>query len=138
MGLALGGLASTDGARAWPVFERGFREFGLPRAILSDNGPPFVAPRGLRGLSRLSVWWLRLGIQPIRTEPASPEYPDPFRILPVNGPGSLYIDGENQHLSGALAGERIGMEETDDGIWTLYFCKERLARYDERTRTIER
>ena len=42
------------------------------------------------------------------------------------------------YLSTALACERVGMEETDDGLWTLYFCKERLARYDERARTIER
>jgi putative transposase len=41
--------------------------------MLADNGPPFVAPRRLRGLSMLSVWWIRLGIRPLRTEPASPE-----------------------------------------------------------------
>jgi hypothetical protein len=40
--------------------------------VLLDNGPPFVAPRGLRGLSTLSVWWIRLGIRPLRTEPAHP------------------------------------------------------------------
>ena len=43
MCLALDGLGSPDGGRAGPVFERAFREFGLPRAILSDNGAPFAA-----------------------------------------------------------------------------------------------
>jgi transposase InsO family protein len=207
--VALDGLGSTDGERARPVFERAFREFGLPRAILSDNGAPFAAARGLRGLTKLSVWWLKLGIHPLRTEPASPEqngaherfhrtlkaetakppagnrnaqqrrfnrfrkvynderphealqlatpasryrpsdrpcpaylpepeYPNHFQTFFVNAQGTLYVDGELKHLSNALAGERVGMEETDDGIWTIYFFKERLARYDERARVIQR
>ena len=40
--------------------ERVFREYGLPRAIRSDNGPPFASV-GVTGLSRLSVWWLEAG-----------------------------------------------------------------------------
>jgi putative transposase len=52
--------------------ERVFREYGLPRAIRSDNGPPF-ASSGVTGLSRLSVWWLKLGIMPERIEPGRPE-----------------------------------------------------------------
>jgi hypothetical protein len=59
--------------RARPVFERVFREAGLPLAISTDDGPTFAAPRDLRGWSVLSVWWIRLGIRPLRTEPASPE-----------------------------------------------------------------
>jgi hypothetical protein len=58
--------------------------------------------------------------------------------FPVNSHGAIYVDGELKYLSSALAGQRVGMEETDDGDWTIYFCNERLARYDERTRTIER
>lgn len=46
-----------------------FRECGLPRAIRTDNGVPF-ARRGLHGLSQLNVWWIRLGIQHQRIEPA--------------------------------------------------------------------
>ena len=49
-----------------------FREFGLPRAIRSDNGTPF-ASSGLGGLTQLSVWWVRLGIRLERIEPAHPE-----------------------------------------------------------------
>ena len=52
--------------------ERVFREYGLPRAIRSDNGAPFAAS-GVTGLSRLSVWWLKLGIMPERIEPGRPE-----------------------------------------------------------------
>jgi transposase InsO family protein len=54
------------------VFEAAFREYGLPTAIRTDNGTPF-ASRGLAGLSRLSVWWLRLGIQPERIKPGKPQ-----------------------------------------------------------------
>ncbi len=54
------------------VFEAAFREYGLPLAIRTDNGPPF-ASRGVGGLSRLSVWWIRLGIQPERIKPGKPQ-----------------------------------------------------------------
>ena len=53
-------------------FERVFAEYGLPRVIRTDNGTPF-ASRGLGGLSRLSYWWIRLGIAPERIEPGHPE-----------------------------------------------------------------
>jgi transposase InsO family protein len=54
------------------VFESAFREFGLPDAIRTDNGAPFstLAPGGL---SRLAVWWIRLGIRPERIQPGRPE-----------------------------------------------------------------
>lgn len=53
-------------------FERAFAEFGLPDRIRSDNGRPFVST-GLAGLSRLNVWWLRLGIGLERIAPGHPE-----------------------------------------------------------------
>ena len=53
-------------------FERVFREYGLPEVIRTDNGTPF-ASFGLGGLSRLSYWWIRLGIHPERIEPGHPE-----------------------------------------------------------------
>ncbi len=62
----------VDGAQARLVFERLFAENGLPLAIRTDNGPPF-AGQGLFGLSRLSVWWLKLGIVAERIEPAKPQ-----------------------------------------------------------------
>lgn len=58
---------------AFRGFERLFRERGLPLAIRSDNGVPFAAPNGLFGLSKLSVWWLRLGISIERIKPGKPQ-----------------------------------------------------------------
>jgi len=55
-----------------PQFERAFAEYGLPARIRSDNGGPF-ASTGLAGLSRLAVWWIRLGIIPERITPGHPE-----------------------------------------------------------------
>lgn len=60
----------TDETR--PIFERLFREVGLPAAIQSDNGVPFCSV-GIRGLSALNIWWIRLGIRHVRIEPGHPE-----------------------------------------------------------------
>ena len=65
-------VAHTDGPHVRQVFEAAFREFGLPEAIRTDNGPPFSS-RALCGLSRLAVWWIRLGIRPERIDPGCPE-----------------------------------------------------------------
>ena len=54
------------------ILEATFREFGVPLAIRTDNGTPF-AGRGIFGLSRLSVWFLKLGIIPERIEPGKPQ-----------------------------------------------------------------
>jgi len=53
-------------------FEWAFRKYGLPASIRTDNGTPF-AGRGITGLSRLSTWWIRLGIRPERIECGKPE-----------------------------------------------------------------
>jgi len=58
------------GVRPW--FERTFRTYGLPRALRTDNGPPF-ATTGAGRLSHLAVWWLKLGIQLDRIDPGHPE-----------------------------------------------------------------
>jgi transposase InsO family protein len=65
------GLTLMDEHRVRPIFESAFCEYGLPIAIRTDNGPPFatVAPGGL---SRLAIWWIKLGIRPERIAPASP------------------------------------------------------------------
>ena len=57
------GVPSTRADLAFTVFERAFKDFGLPHAIRTDNGTPFASGNSLFGLTRLSVWWLRLGIQ---------------------------------------------------------------------------
>ena len=66
-------LSTTKEVYAFSVFERAFKDFGLPTAIRTDNGVPFSSPNALYGLSRLSVWWLRLGINIERIKPGHPE-----------------------------------------------------------------
>src|ERR1043165_9268980 len=66
-------LESTREELAFRAFERLFKERGLPRAIRSDNGVPFASPHGLFQLSKLSVWWLRLGISIERIRPGHPQ-----------------------------------------------------------------
>ena len=66
-------LGTTKEAYAFNVFERAFRDYGLPKAIRTDNGVPFASGNALYGLSKLSVWWLRLGINIERIKPGHPE-----------------------------------------------------------------
>src|SRR6266511_2553859 len=65
-------LSTTQETYAFTVFERTFKEFGLPKAIRTDNGVPFASPHALFGLSKLAVWWLRLGIHLERIKPGHP------------------------------------------------------------------
>ena len=71
--LACEALESVRETDSFDVFERTFKEYGLPKAIRTDNGVPFSSPRGLFGMSRLSVWWLRLGIAVERIKPGNPQ-----------------------------------------------------------------
>ena len=71
--LACDALATTQERYAFTVFERAFKDFGLPAAIRTDNGVPFASGHSLFGLSKLSVWWLRLGIRIERIKPGHPE-----------------------------------------------------------------
>lgn len=69
-------VEAEESTREDPViaaFERLFRERGLPDAIRTDNGLPFASPNGLFNLSKLSVWWLRLGIAIERIQPGHPQ-----------------------------------------------------------------
>lgn len=65
-------VEKTDGPHVRGVMDATFRRYGLPPGILSDNGPPF-ASRAPGGLTRLSMWWLHLGIRHERIEPGRPE-----------------------------------------------------------------
>jgi putative transposase len=181
---------------------RAFREYGLPERMGSDNGSPFGST-GLRRLSRLAVWWMRLGIRIARIRPGHPEdngsheqfhhvlkaqtarppatslrgqqqrfagfrreyneerpheahgqqpparfyvaSPRPFpRRLPVMeyaghlevrrvfSNGCVKWHRQVVYLTEVLAGEDVGWEETDDGLWSLYFGPLLLGRFDER------
>lgn len=70
--LCCDGHESVEQYGALRAFDRLFREHGLPRSIRTDNGTPF-ATQAIRGLSRLSVWWIKLGIVPDRIEPGRPQ-----------------------------------------------------------------
>jgi putative transposase len=66
-------LGSTQESLAFTVFERAFKDFGLPQSIRTDNGIPFASRSAFFGLSKLSVWWLRLGIGIERIKPGNPQ-----------------------------------------------------------------
>ena len=97
-------IVTPTSAEVRPCFERTFEEYGLPHAIRSDNGPPF-ASTGPGRLTRLSVWWLKLGIVLDRIDPGHPEQ---------NG------RQERFHLT-------LQQEAGEPPAWTL---EEQQARYD--------
>lgn len=125
--LACEGLESVKEIGAFPVFEQTFKEFGLPTAIRTDNGVPFSSPQALFGLSRLSIWWLRLGISIERIKPGHPEQngrhermhltlkneatkPASYNFLQQQGRFDEFIEGYNnerphQALNGMYPGE---------------------------------
>ncbi len=70
--LSCHGLPSVAQVAARAQFERLFHEYGLPEAIRSDNGTPF-ATQAICGLSQLSVWWIKLGVDHQRIDPGQPQ-----------------------------------------------------------------
>lgn len=71
--LGCAGLGCESTLESQRVFERVFKRYGLPERIRTDNGVPFRTPAAPAGISRLVVWWLKLGIWPERTQPGHPE-----------------------------------------------------------------
>jgi len=194
-------LGSVRTVETQPVFERLFREVGLPAAIQSDNDTPFCSV-GLQGLSALNVWWIRLGIRHVRSQPSHPEqngahermhrtlkaestrppalarrgqqrkfdafrhtynherphealaqrpparlwqpsareypdslpkpdYPGHHLVRLVGSAGTIGFRGRQLFLSRALNDEHVGLEETADGIWSVYFCHLLLGKFSE-------
>ena len=70
--LACDGFAAPQLRPTMHSFERLFRTYGLPRAIRTDNGAPFVT-QAIHGLSRLNVYWMKLGIVHQRSRPGCPQ-----------------------------------------------------------------
>lgn len=64
-------VEKTDTEAVRSISEAAFREYGLPLAVRTGNGPPF-ASRGIGGLSRLCLYWMKLGIVPERIQPGHP------------------------------------------------------------------
>lgn len=203
-------LLSTTHELAQPVFERLFREFGLPEVMRTDNGTPF-ATQAIARISKLTVWWIKLGIRHETIEPSHPEqngrhermhrtlkaeatrppgahcaaqqrlfnrfrteyneerphealgqktpasfyapsprpfpdrlptveYPAHFEIRKVSRNGGIRWKhsssvGPNNgwlFISQVLNDEYVGLEEVDDGIWSVYFGDVLIGRFDER------
>jgi transposase InsO family protein len=66
-------MPSTQMAVTKATFERVFREYGVPRQIISDNGTPFCSANSLGGLTQLSRWWIEVGVLPVRIAPGRPD-----------------------------------------------------------------
>jgi len=195
-------LTGTSVAEARPVFERVFREFGLPDVFRSDNGAPF-ASSGLTKLTALSVWWIRLGIRPETTRrrhpedngsheqthrilkaqtarpPAwdrseqqrrfdefrleyneerphegignrcpeelyqpsprrypeylpEPDYPGHYEVRQVQTSGQISWKGKMIFISEALAQQRVGLTEIEEGTWRVYFGMVEVGVMDEK------
>lgn len=200
------GLESVKGAGVKPLLERLFREVGLPEAIRTDNGIPFVST-AMHGLCALPVWWMKLGIVHQRIHPSSPqengqhermhrdlkrettrppehtmrkqqkrfdafcdrynreqpheslggrvpddawppsprpyperlkgpEYPGHMEVRKVSRYGAIRLHRKQLFISVALAGEEIGLEEVDDGVWNIVFYTTLIGRIDEDSGTI--
>jgi hypothetical protein len=93
-------------------FERLFRRHGLPGAIRSDNGAPFASATGILGLSRLSAWWVALGIDLERGRPACPQ--------DNGGHERLHLD-----VARELSGERPLEQQAAFDEWRQSFNVER-------------
>lgn len=189
------------------AFVQLFKEYGLPGAIRSDNGVPFASPNGLYNLSRLSVWWLRLGIAIERIKPGQPQqngrhermhltrknettkpagqnslqqqarfddfikefneqrphealgmktpaevyrhshrpyqglpeltYPFHDKDLMVTSCGRICMHRKKINLSTVMAGQRVGINEVDDGIWLVSFMHYDLGYIDLEQRTLQ-
>lgn len=66
-------FSSTAEDPCYSAFEQAFKEYGMPAAIRSDNGVPFASGNSLWGLTKLSIWWIRLGIKIERITPGNPQ-----------------------------------------------------------------
>lgn len=200
--LACQRLAGTQLEPTKKIFEALFQEYGMPWRIRTDNGVPF-ASNSPGGLTRLSVWWIRLGIMPERIDRGKPqqngrhermhrtlkaataippaqtaqlqqeafdvfrhqynnerpheslgqvppasryspsprqmpeklpelEYPGHFRIALVHDNGIIQHQGHRVYIAGLLKGEKVGVEETADGIYDVYFGPLWLGRFEMR------
>lgn len=199
--LACEGQESTKEPFAFAVFERAFKEFGLPHAIRTDNGLPFASPNALYGLSKLSVWWLRLGIRIERIKPGNPQqngrhermhltlkkettkppafnllqqqdkfdqfveiynHERPHQAIAMKYPAELYTPSpriytglpevdypfadktvtitqcgricmgrKKINVTSVLAGQNVGITQTDNQIWLVTFMNYDLGYFDE-------
>ena len=202
---AVEAMTINSGKQAKVVFERVFREWGLPDQILSDNGAPFCVSKSIGGISELSRWWTRLGIRHARIQPGRPqqngihermhrtlkqattrpaertlkaqqrrfnsfmaefnhvrphqglgqkrpatvvqrykreyperlpqiEYPDSFMVRRVRSNGFIKWHGDQVFVGEVLIGEPVGLVQTDEETWQLFFGNRHLADWSDRKR----
>jgi transposase InsO family protein len=112
-------LESNREELALRAFDRLFRERGLPQAIRSDNGVPFASPQALFQLSKLSVWWLRLGITIERIRPGHPQQ-----------------NGRHERMHLTLKKEATRPAGIENGIWLVSFMDYDLGYVDLQERTL--
>ena len=181
-------------------FKLVFQEYGLPAVIRTDNGSQFFSPHGI---SKLSIWWIKLGIKPEQIARGRPQqngchermhrtlkedaidprkydfheqqlrfnkfkevfndvrpheginnnvpgelynssnkrypkkikaydYPSHFELRTIKKMGAFSLNDKHWFVSHGLAYERIGLEQVDEGIWSLYFRQYKLGILDER------
>lgn len=200
------GRDTTSYEEAKSTFERVFREYGVPEYILTDNGNPFSCSRSLGGLSRLAVWWIKVGCIPLTIHKGAPwengshermhkdlkewvrlhgapsksllqrtldQFREEFncvrphdtlqgrrpaerlkpckgrvprKLLPVEYPLNYEVRSVHQScikwhsqevfIGHALSGERVGLKEIADGVWSVYFSTIEIGRFDERTKKV--
>lgn len=200
-------VEKSDGPHVRAVMEAVFREYGLPDAIRTDNGPPFASPAPA-GLSRLSMWWLQLGIRHERIDPGCPqqngrhermhltlqqdtadppartrrrqqqvfvefermyneerphealnwhtpaefysascrqyparlrelEYPPGVHLRRISQQGSLKWHTERTFISEVLARQTVGLLETDEELFEVYYGPLLIGWFDGRTHVFE-
>jgi transposase InsO family protein len=104
--LAVRLLDSTKGAAVRKVFEQLFQRFGLPKAIQCDNGSPFVSVASRGGLTRLSAWWVSLGIQLVRSRPGCPQDNGAHERMHADMSGDLQASPADSRLKQQRACDR--------------------------------
>lgn len=104
-------LESIKTAGAISSFREAFEEYGLPNAIRSDNGVPFSAPNAILGLSHLSVWWLRLGINIERIRPGCPQ---------ENGQHERMHRTLKEEIKGKIKSNILAQQEIMDNFKDVY------------------
>jgi len=110
--LELRAMADARGQSVRACFERLFEQHGVPEAIRSDNGAPFASEQGVLGLSRLSAWWVVLGIDLERGRPGCPQ--------DNGGHERLHLDVEQELRGAKLTEQQAGFDE-----WRGTFNQER-------------
>lgn len=93
--LALELVENCTGELVRDVMLRLFRRYGLPSAIQCDNGSPFISSQAMGGLTKLSAWWVSLGIKLVRSRPASPQDNGAHERMHVDVAGDLESDPED-------------------------------------------